>query len=138
MLETPSPWTNLLLFDGICHLCQHTVQLVLAHDKKGVIHFCSIQSELGSRLYREHGLNPEQPHSLLLLTPNGAFIESDAGLEVARLLGGWRRLLLMFKIVPKGLRDAVYRWVSRNRYRWFGRDVQCWLPRPEWKGRFHS
>lgn len=127
---------NLLLFDGVCNLCNHTVQFVLERDRQGLVHFGSIQSETGSRLYREHGYDPEHPDSMLLLTPKGAFRESDAAMEIARLLGGWWKLLTVLKILPRWLRNAAYRSVARNRYRLFGKKDRCMMPRPEWKQRF--
>jgi predicted DCC family thiol-disulfide oxidoreductase YuxK len=132
----PTEFRHLLLFDGVCHLCDHTVQWVLAHDRTGLVHFCPIQSETGRRLYSQHGLDPEHPGSMLLLTPGGALEKSDAALELAALMGppcSWLRLL---RIIPRPLRDAVYDLVSRNRYRLFGRREACWLPRPEWRQRF--
>ncbi len=132
----PTESRHLLLFDGVCHLCDHTVQWVLAHDRQGLVHFCPIQSETGSRLYREHGLDPEKPVSMLLLTPGGALEKSAAALELATLMGPPFSYLLLLKIIPRSVRDAVYDLVSRNRYRVFGRTQACQLPRPEWKERF--
>ncbi len=127
---------NLLLFDGVCHLCEGVVGFLLPRDPAGRLHYGSIQSALGSRLYREHGLDPERPDTLLLLTPHGAFQRSDAVLEIARLLGGAWRLLLLLKLLPRPLRDAAYDALARRRYRWFGRAPACLLPRPEWRDRF--
>ena len=129
-------WTHLLLFDGICHLCDGAVQFILPRDQQGRIHFCPIQSELGSRLYREHGLDPTTPHTMLLLTPQGACKESAAALEIARQLGWPWRLAGILVLIPRPVRDAAYRLVARNRYRWFGRHDSCMMPRPEWRGRF--
>jgi predicted DCC family thiol-disulfide oxidoreductase YuxK len=134
--DSPPTWTNLLLFDGVCNLCDHSVQFVLSHDPRGLIKFASIQSELGSRLYRERGLDPEAPTAMLLLTPAGAFSQSDAAIEIGRLLGGGYRALLLLKIIPKFLRDGVYLFIARNRYRWFGKKDQCMMPKPEWRQRF--
>ena len=127
---------NLLLFDGVCHLCDGVVGFLLPRDPAGRLHYGPIQSELGARLYREHGLDPERPDTLLLLTPRGAFRRSDAVLEIARLLGGAWRLLLLLKVVPRPLRDAAYDALARRRYRWFGRASACLLPRPGWRDRF--
>jgi predicted DCC family thiol-disulfide oxidoreductase YuxK len=129
-------WTHLLLFDGVCHLCDQTVQWVLRHDQTGVVRFCSIQSELGAALYRQHGFDPENPHSMLLITPEGHFVKSDAVLKLVALMGGkmaWWRVLTM---VPGSLRDAVYSFIAVNRYRFFGKKAHCVLSRPEWSERF--
>jgi len=135
-LAMQQPWQNLLLFDGVCGLCQRGVQSILLNDPAGVIQFCSIQSDLGTRLYREQGLDPEVPSTMVLLTPEGAFTESDALIEIGSLLGGWRRSMSLFKCVPKSVRDWAYQLIARNRYRWFGKNDQCMMPQPEWRDRF--
>jgi predicted DCC family thiol-disulfide oxidoreductase YuxK len=126
----------LLLFDGVCHLCASSVQFVLKHDRRGLVKFCSIQSETGSKLYREHGLDPGQPQSMLLITDLGCYSQSDAALELAALMGGWFRMLHWLKWVPRPIRDSIYRLIADHRYRLFGKQDQCWLPRPEWRERF--
>jgi predicted DCC family thiol-disulfide oxidoreductase YuxK len=137
VLNHPS-WTHLLLFDGVCNLCDSGVQWVLAHDRRGVVHFCSIQSELGSKLYREHGFDPLEPQSMVLITPDGAFTHSSAALELARLMGGWLAWLSVLRVIPAPLRDAAYLVVAQNRYRFFGKKDHCLMPKPEWKERFIS
>lgn len=137
MPTEPAAWTHLLLFDGVCNLCDQTVQWVLAKDQRGLVKFCSIQSDLGTQLYRERGLDPAQPHSMMLITPEGVFVKSDAALHLARLMGGpWAVLAGLGQLIPRPLRDVGYAFIARNRYRFFGRKDQCWLPRPEWKARF--
>ncbi len=136
MSVTLSDHPYLLLFDGVCNLCDGAVQFVLKHDTQGRIHFGSIQSEAGSQLYRQHGLDPEKPHTMLFISPKGAFHQSDAALEIADQLGLPWSLAKVFKVIPKTLRDRAYRFVADHRYQWFGKHDQCALPRPEWRGRF--
>lgn len=126
---------HLLLFDGVCHLCDASVRFIVRHDAAGRIKFTPIQSALGSRLYAQHGLDPAAPQSMLYITPKGAFKESDAALEIARTLGGVWKLARLFKPVPHLLRDAAYDLISRNRYRWFGKHESCMMPTPELKAR---
>jgi predicted DCC family thiol-disulfide oxidoreductase YuxK len=126
---------HLLLFDGVCHLCNGSVQFILRRDPAGRIKFAPIQSPLGSQLYTQHGLDPAAPNAMLFLTPRGAFQASDAALEIARTLGGVWRLALIFKPLPRALRDAAYYIIARNRYRWFGKDESCMMPTPELKAR---
>lgn len=126
---------HLLLFDGVCHLCDAGVRSIMRRDPAGKIKFAPIQSELGSKLYAQHGLDPAAPNTMLFLTPKGAFKASDAALEIARTLGGIGRLALIFKPLPRALRDAVYYFVARNRYRWFGKDESCMMPTPELRAR---
>jgi predicted DCC family thiol-disulfide oxidoreductase YuxK len=137
-MPTESAWPHLLLFDGVCNLCDNSVQWVLAHDLRGIVHFCSIQSELGSKLYRERGFDPAEPHSNILITPEGSFAKSDAALQLAALMGGRLSWLAIFKFIPRPLRDLAYTFVAANRYRFFGKKDACLIPRPEWKDRFHS
>lgn len=126
---------HLLLFDGVCHLCDASVQFILKHDPAGKIKFAPIQSALGSRLYAEHGLDPAAPNAMVFLTPRGAFEASDAALEIARTLGGVWGLAVVFKVLPRTVRDAVYYFVARNRYRWFGREEACMMPTKELRER---
>jgi len=122
---------HLLLFDGVCPLCEASVQFILRHDPAGRIKFAAIQSPLGRSLCASHGLDPDAPAAVLFLTPNGAFMAGDAVFEVARALSGWWKIALVFKSVPRSLRDFLYHFIARRRYRWFGRYDACMLPTPE-------
>ncbi len=124
-----------MLFDGICHLCNGSVRFIVKRDPQGKIKFAPIQSPLGSKLYRQHGLDPTAPSAMLFLTPHGAFQASDAALEIARTLGGMWKLALIFKVLPRALRDTAYDFIARNRYRWFGKDDSCMMPTAELKAR---
>ena len=126
---------HLLLFDGVCHLCDASVRFILRRDPMGKIKFAPIQSPLGRELYTQHGLDPAAPSAMLFLTPHGAFKASDAALEIARTLGGGWQLALIFKPLPRALRDAAYYFIARNRYRWFSKDESCTMPTAELKER---
>lgn len=125
-----------LLFDGVCNLCNASVQWVLLHDRKGIFRFAALQSETGQALLRQWNRSTDDFDSVVLVDGDRLLLHSDVPLEIVRRLGGWWRLLYVFKVVPRPFRDAVYGWVARNRYRWFGRRDTCMLPRPEWKDRF--
>lgn len=125
-----------LLFDGVCNLCNASVQWVLKRDRKGVFKFAALQSEAGQELLRKFGFSPENFDSVVLIAGNRIFTRSDAALETVRRMGGLWSLSAVFKIIPRPIRNALYDWVARNRYRWFGRREECMLPRPEWKERF--
>lgn len=125
-----------LLFDGVCNLCNASVQWVLLHDRRGQFRFAALQSDTGQRLLQKFGLSPEQFDSVVLVDGDRIFLRSDAALETARRLGLPWSLLNGFRIVPRFVRNAVYDWIARNRYRWFGRQDECLLPRPEWRERF--
>jgi predicted DCC family thiol-disulfide oxidoreductase YuxK len=126
----------ILLFDGVCNLCNASVQWVLKRDKKGVFKFAALQSETGQAFLKKFGFSSENFDTVVLVDGERIFTRSDAPLEIVRRLGGFWSLLLVFKIIPRPVRNAVYDWVARNRYRWFGRKEECMLPRPEWKERF--
>lgn len=137
-MPTEPRWSHLLLFDGVCNLCAGSVQFVLMHDQNGLIHFCSIQSELGSKLYQEQGFDPAEPQSMLFITPTGVYSKSDAALKLAEVMGGPLSWLRFLKVIPRPLRDRAYLFIAANRYRFFGKKDHCWLPRPEWRSRFVS
>ncbi len=126
---------HLLLFDGVCHLCDAGVRFILRRDPTGKIKFTPIQSELGRELYTRHDLDPELPNTMLFITPRGAFKASDAAIEIACTLGGVWKLTLIFKPLPRALRDAAYYFIARNRYRWFGKKDTCMMPTPALKER---
>lgn len=125
-----------LLFDGVCNLCNASVQWVLKRDRKGIFRFASLQSQTGQELLKAFGFSQENFDTVVLIDGEHIFTRADAPLEVVRRLGGAWSLLTVFKIIPRSVRNAVYDWVARNRYRWFGKKEACMLPRPEWKERF--
>lgn len=125
-----------LLFDGVCNLCNASVQWVLLRDRKGVFRFAALQSDTGQALLQQLGRSTDDFDSVVLVDGDRVLLHSDVALEIVRRLGGAWQLLYVFKIIPRAVRDAVYRWIARNRYRWFGRRSACMLPRPEWKERF--
>jgi predicted DCC family thiol-disulfide oxidoreductase YuxK len=126
----------ILLFDGACNFCNGTVNFVIDHDSEQRFRFASLQSEAGQALLRAHGLG-ELPLSTMVLIDRGqAHLDSDGVLRTARLLGGPFALLAPFLLVPRALRDPLYRAFARNRYRLFGRTEQCRVPTPELRARF--
>ena len=125
-----------VLFDGVCNLCNGSVQFIVRHDPAGRFRFASLQSEAGRALLRRHGLDPADLFSVILVEGGRAYSRSDAALRVAGgLSGGWRAVGAL-RVVPRPLRDLVYGWVARNRYRWFGRQDACMIPTPELRTRF--
>jgi predicted DCC family thiol-disulfide oxidoreductase YuxK len=125
-----------LLFDGVCNLCSGSVQFILKRDTRGRFRFASLQSEAGRRLMAGHGLDPDALSSVVLIEDGRAYQESTAALRIARHLPGAWKLLRVFTVIPRPLRDAAYRLIARNRYRWFGKTEACWLPTPELRARF--
>jgi predicted DCC family thiol-disulfide oxidoreductase YuxK len=125
-----------VLFDGVCNLCNGSVQFILKRDPQGLFRFASLQSEAGRSLMDQHGLDPGALSSVVVIEDGRVWQESSAALRVARHLPGAWKLLRVFAVIPRPLRDAVYRLIARNRYRWFGKTETCWLPTPELQGRF--
>lgn len=126
----------IVVFDGVCHLCSGWVRFLLQRDRVGRFRFASMQSEVGRGLLAAHGLDPDDPVSFLLLDAGRARTDSDAILRVLDLVGGPWRLAAVLRVIPAVLRDPLYRWIARHRYRLFGRRELCWMPSPEWEGRF--
>lgn len=127
---------NIILFDGVCNLCVSSVQFIIKRDPVGIFYFASLQSDVGVRLSENFGALIEKTDSIILIKGDKCYIESDAALKIAsKLKGGWK-LLYIFIIIPKPLRDAVYRYVARNRYKWFGKKDACMIPTPDLEKRF--
>lgn len=127
----------ILVFDGTCVLCNGWVQFLLRHDRHARFRFAAMQTGTGRRLLLQHGLDPDDPVSLLVLDGGQALTDTDAVLRVLARLGGvWHLLAWLGRGVPRPLRDPVYRWVARNRYRWFGRHAACAVPSPQQRDRF--
>lgn len=130
------PEGPLLLFDGHCNLCNGAVQWVLSRDKQGIFSFASLQSKTGQHIQRTHQLDPSQLDSMVLVKDGKAYTQSNAALKTAASLGGSYKLANLFLIIPSFIRNSVYNFIARNRYRWYGKSEACWMPRPEWKERF--
>lgn len=135
-MESTRPPT--ILFDGVCNLCNGSVQFILRRDPQARFRFASLQSEAGRRLVTEQGLDPEVLNSVILIEEGRVYRESTAALRIARHMSGAWKLLRVLVLVPRPIRDAVYRLIARNRYRWFGKSETCWLPTPELRARFLS
>ena len=132
MSEVP----NLILFDGVCNLCNASVQFVIRHDRAGKFRFAAIQSEIGREIFQRHGLDPAKLQTFVFITDGRIFLRSDAAIEVVARFGGAWKLLRVLSLVPRSLRDAIYSFIAQNRYRWFGRQEVCMIPTPEIKERF--
>lgn len=127
---------NVVIFDGVCNLCAHSVRFILDHEANDALRFTPLQSPAGARLMRELGLDPDDAKTFVLIADGKAHTRSDAAIRVARhLRGGWK-LLGAIRIIPRPLRDWAYDIVARNRYRWFGRFDTCMAPTPELRARF--
>jgi predicted DCC family thiol-disulfide oxidoreductase YuxK len=126
----------IVLFDGVCNLCDQSVQFIIQRDPKQHFKFAPLQSDLAKDLLQRHDLNPKDLERVVLIENGKAYTHSTASLRVVRHLSGAWPLLYVFILVPRFIRNAVYRWVARNRYRWFGKKDACMMPTPENRARF--
>ncbi len=116
-----------ILFDGVCVLCSFWVQYVIKHDPTARFRFMAIQSEAGKSLAQNLSINPENPETNVVVLAGTAYFKSDAAIEIMVRLSGTSRLGFL-RVIPVGLRDAVYDCVARNRYHLFGRRTSCLVP----------
>lgn len=127
---------QVVLFDGVCNLCNQAVQFVIHRDAKSKFEFAALQSASGQQLLKDYHLHNTQLYSVLLVRDGRIYERSRAALEIARELTGLWPLLYVLVVVPPFIRNAVYDWIARNRYRWFGQQAECMIPTPELKSRF--
>lgn len=126
----------IVLFDGVCNLCNTAVQFIIKHDKKKQFYFAALQSETGQKLLTKYNFPVNELNSFILIENNKAYDRSTGALKVVKKFKGLWPLAYGLIIVPKFLRDGVYNWVGRNRYKWFGKKEECMIPTPELKARF--
>lgn len=129
---------NIIFFDGVCNLCNSSVQWIIKNDKNEVFHFASLQSDFGQQLLKERNLDSNNFNSFLFLKEGVLYDKSSAALQVAKLLRFPFFILYAFIAVPKFFRDAVYGYIAENRYIWFGKKDACMIPSPDLKKRFLS
>ena len=127
---------RVILFDGECNFCDSSVQFIIKRDPYAHFHFASLQSEIGTVLTKKYSI-PEDVDSLVLIEKNKAYTKSDAALRIAKKLDGLWHLLFIFILVPRPIRDGVYNYIAKNRYKWFGKkELACSLPSPDVRKRF--
>jgi len=127
----------LILFDGVCNLCSTSVQYVIKHDKNNKYVFAALQSDIGKELMVKHHIDSNKTDSILLYRKRkGIVTKSTAALIIAKDLGFPTNLLSVFLIVPTFIRNAVYDFVAKNRYKWYGKQDSCWIPTPELQSKF--
>lgn len=127
---------KIILFDGVCNLCNSTVQRVIKNDKKDIFRFTALQSAVGMVMVTELGIDTGQTDSIILVEGDAFHIKSTAALKIAKELSGGYPLLYGFMIVPTVIRNWVYDFIAKNRYKWYGRQESCMIPTPELKKKF--
>jgi predicted DCC family thiol-disulfide oxidoreductase YuxK len=132
-MQTDKP---IILFDGVCNLCNRGVQFIIKKDKKKKFLFASLQGKTGQELLKKIELPSSVFNSFILIDEDKIYTRSTAALRIAKQLpGGWK-FFYGFMIIPGFIRNAVYNWIARNRYKWFGERDECMIPTPELKERF--
>ena len=127
---------KVILFDGVCNLCNSSIIFVIKHDPKDLFRFAPLQSDLGQELIKKHHIDATKVDSIILVDQEKAYVKSSAALRIARHLSGGYSLLSIFLIFPAFLRNVVYDYIARNRYKWYGKKDSCMIPTPELKAKF--
>ncbi|MEZ5002602.1 MAG: thiol-disulfide oxidoreductase DCC family protein [Chitinophagales bacterium] len=129
-------WNRIILFDGVCNLCNASIQFIIKRDEKNLFKFASLQSDVGKSLLAQHHIDGTKMDSVVYIENGKAFTESTAAIRVAGYLGFPWNLLQVFLILPSMIRNVVYQWIARNRYKWFGKQDSCMLPDASLEARF--
>jgi predicted DCC family thiol-disulfide oxidoreductase YuxK len=127
---------NIIVFDGVCNFCNRVVQIIIRHDPSAQIHFTAQQTEAGEKLLHQYSIK-ESISSVVFITKGAVYYQSDAVIEIAKLLTGWPSVFKYTIIVPRFFRNYIYQLIAANRYRLFGKQDQCMVPKEEDKKRFH-
>lgn len=128
---------KIILFDGVCNLCNTTVQFVIKKDKEDIFRFTPLQSDTGKKLLTERNIDTENIDSIILIEPNVAYYtKSTAALEIGKNLKGLRTISSILLWLPESIRNIVYDLVAKNRYKWYGKKDYCMIPTNELKNKF--
>jgi predicted DCC family thiol-disulfide oxidoreductase YuxK len=125
-----------ILFDGVCNFCNGAINFVLKHDKKGIFRFAPLQSEAGQKLLQQFNLSTKDFDSFVLVDNGKIYKKSSASLQVMNKLPWYWKEVQIFRVIPTIFRDAIYDFIAKNRYKWFGKKEQCMIPTPEIRSRF--
>ena len=125
-----------LLFDGVCNLCNQSVNWIIKRDAKNKFQFASLQSNYGKNVIDKFGIKEDYMNTVILLENEYIYLRSEAALRIMKHLGGIYSPVYALILIPAFIRDAIYNFVARNRYRWFGKSETCRLPTPEEKAKF--
>ena len=128
---------KIILFDGVCNLCNGAIQFIIKNDRKDVFRYAALQSAIGKKLLEERNIDVAKIDSIILIEPGVAYYDkSDAALHIGKNLKGYGSISSILYLIPSGLRDIVYDFIARNRYKWYGKKEYCMIPTPELKTKF--
>ena len=126
----------IILFDGVCNFCNSTVNFVLKNDRTKELRFAPLQSVTGEQILKLHGINDQTLNTFIFVEQGKLYKASSAALRVAGYLPWYWKWSKVFWLVPRTFRDAVYYFIAKNRYKWFGKQESCMVPAAEWRSRF--
>ena len=135
-MQNSSEKKSIILFDGMCNFCNTSVNKIIKYDKKNVFKFAAIQSDAGKKLLTELSIDILKIDSILLIENNTLFTKSTAVLKIAKQLSGLYKLGYAFIIIPPFIRDTIYDFIAKNRYKWFGKKERCMIPSIEVREKF--
>ena len=135
-MESNTSNYKIVLFDGVCNLCNGAVTFIIKRDSKNEFKFATLQEDPGQELIKKHGIDILKTDSIILIENGKAYVKSTAALRIARSLNGAYPLLFGFMIVPNFIRNWVYDIIARNRYKWYGKKDSCMILTPELKAKF--
>ena len=128
---------KIILFDGVCNLCNRSVQYIIKRDKRDKFRFATLQGEIGQQLIKERNIDTSKVDSIILIEPGVAYYtKSTAALKIGQSFGGWWKISNILNLIPRQLGDIVYDLVAKYRYRWFGQKEECMVPTPALKAKF--
>ncbi|MFN5983788.1 MAG: thiol-disulfide oxidoreductase DCC family protein [Fluviicola sp.] len=127
---------RIVYFDGVCNLCESSVQFIIRKNKQKNIQFASLQGSHGQAFLKENNFDTSEFSSLVYVENGKIYTKSSGALRITKQLKGLWPMMICFLIIPKFIRDGVYTYVAKNRYKWYGKKTSCWLPTPELKKRF--
>ena len=127
---------KIILFDGVCNLCNRSVNFIISKDRKDIFRFATLQSDIGISLMSQHGIDASKTDSVILIDTNEYYERSSAILQIVKHLSGGYALLYFFIILPKSFRDWGYDYIAKNRYKWYGKKDSCMVPTPELAAKF--
>ncbi|WP_338644660.1 DCC1-like thiol-disulfide oxidoreductase family protein [Flavobacterium sp. KS-LB2] len=136
MLNIPKD-KKIILYDGVCNLCDSAVQRIIKHDAKDVFRFVALQSDLGQKIIKHLGIDTQKTDSIILYQPGFAYYyKSEAVLEIAKDLSGLFYFGTLFSILPTSLNNHIYDYIAKNRYKWYGKKETCLIPTKELQAKF--
>ena len=136
MIDLPRD-KKIILFDGVCNLCDSSIQFIIKHDKNDIFRFVALQSDLGQKIIGYIGVDISKTDSIILYEPGKAYYyKAEAALKIAKELGGVYIAISWFSAFPKFFNNSVYDYIARNRYKWYGKKDACMIPTPELKAKF--